>query len=320
MGKSVNQRKQDHNEGSPPGKELERAVHLFAAALDPKAEVLFDHRVPDRDTGELRQVDVWINAKIGNHIPYSVLISCKDYRRPISVPHIDQFIGELRSTGANVGVIYSGSGFTRTAKRKAQSNSIVCCKLYDNRPADMPDAILFPSFLCKARFGIDILHLSSELDFKHWNDFFDFMPLGTQQNLLDMIALDFRSQEKAITAETACRNFPRNWIREYSICEQNPEKPIIVFRVRGVWAKYRGRIEAHLLKGSYCFSNSEFFGSQSGPVIDTQGKDPGPDWEEISESTIALPDQYMVAILTGGDLKNPARESLGLQPIRCSTV
>ena len=59
---------------SKPGRDFEEAVYAFANTL--KAEVLFDHQIPDRDTGELRQCDVWINAKFGEHWPLSILVSC----------------------------------------------------------------------------------------------------------------------------------------------------------------------------------------------------------------------------------------------------
>ena len=58
-----------------PGRKYEEAVYAFAKTLDPSAEVLFDHKMPDRDTGELRQCDVWINAKFAGHWPLSILIS-----------------------------------------------------------------------------------------------------------------------------------------------------------------------------------------------------------------------------------------------------
>lgn len=40
------------------GRKFEEAVYTFARTLDASAEVFFDHKVPDRDTGELRQCDV----------------------------------------------------------------------------------------------------------------------------------------------------------------------------------------------------------------------------------------------------------------------
>ena len=36
-----------------PGREFEEAVYAFVNTLDPSAEVIYDHRVLDRDSGQL---------------------------------------------------------------------------------------------------------------------------------------------------------------------------------------------------------------------------------------------------------------------------
>jgi hypothetical protein len=74
------------------GLAFEKAVHVFANTLDSKAEVLFDHKVPDRDTGTPRQCDVWINAKFGGHWPLSILVSCKDQKKKLNV---SQFVANF---------------------------------------------------------------------------------------------------------------------------------------------------------------------------------------------------------------------------------
>jgi hypothetical protein len=99
-----------------PGREFEEAVYTFAKALDPTAEILFDHSVLDRDTGKPRQCDVWINAKFGGHWPISILVSCKDHNRKLHVGDIGAFCDEVRSTGASTGVISSLDVMNRTVR------------------------------------------------------------------------------------------------------------------------------------------------------------------------------------------------------------
>src|SRR2546430_2453487 len=94
------------------GRDFEEAVFSLVKALDPTADVKFDHKVIDRDTGTPRQVDVWVNGKYGGHFPFSLLISCKDYNRKVTVQQMGTFCDELRSTSASFGVIYSHAGFT----------------------------------------------------------------------------------------------------------------------------------------------------------------------------------------------------------------
>ncbi|MCF7956642.1 MAG: restriction endonuclease, partial [Phycisphaerae bacterium] len=119
-------------------KQFEKDVWAFANTLSTSAEVLFDHKVMDKDTGSQRQVDVWINAKLGNHIPISILVSCKNYKRKLDITHIESFIAEVHSTSASTGVIYSSSGFTKPALKKAESHGMACCRLFRNEPTDIP--------------------------------------------------------------------------------------------------------------------------------------------------------------------------------------
>jgi predicted helicase len=126
-----------------PGSEFEEAVYHFAQKLDPSAEVLFNHSVPDRDTGEPRQCDVWINAKFGGHWPLAILVSCKDHKRKLHSGDIGTFRDEVRSTGASTGIIYSRADFTEPGLRKAQANGFPCCRIYQREPADIPESFFF---------------------------------------------------------------------------------------------------------------------------------------------------------------------------------
>src|SRR5947207_13958805 len=103
------------------GKDFEVAVGQFVRTLTDSAIVNFDHRVPDRHTGKPRQVDVWVTGTFGGHIPFSMLISCKDHKRPLDVPEVESAAAERASTGASMVVLYSSSGFGETALAKADA-------------------------------------------------------------------------------------------------------------------------------------------------------------------------------------------------------
>lgn len=64
---------------------FEIAVAKFIDALDEKSIVKHDVDIPDQDTGEDRQRDVWIEAKIANHFSVSVLVSCKRWKKKLNV-------------------------------------------------------------------------------------------------------------------------------------------------------------------------------------------------------------------------------------------
>jgi Restriction endonuclease len=95
----------------PIWRQFEKAVAAFLAALEPNARVKHDVSIPDVDTGVPRQRDVWIEVKVLGHFPITIYVSCKDVNRPLSQQSLDAIIGELRSSGANLGVVYSTGGF-----------------------------------------------------------------------------------------------------------------------------------------------------------------------------------------------------------------
>ena len=52
---------------------------------------------------------------------------------------IDAFHGEFISSGAQLGVIYSYSGFGPNAIEKAKVLKISCCRLFEDETPDIPD-------------------------------------------------------------------------------------------------------------------------------------------------------------------------------------
>ena len=170
---AVGKKEQIRMKSTPKGKGFEHAVHAFAQSLNPTAEVLFDHKVEDRDTKTLRQCDVWINTTIAGHWPLSVLVSCKDHTRKLHVGDIGAFVNEVNSTGASTGVIYSRYGFTKPAILKAKANGIACCRLFENKQADIPEAITFHQYTCNPYFRFSIDENPDPARFHTWNDIFD---------------------------------------------------------------------------------------------------------------------------------------------------
>jgi hypothetical protein len=295
-------------------KQFEVAVRKFVEALDPSAEVLFDHKVPDRDTGTLRQVDVWVNATYGGHIPISILVSCKDYRRKVNIAHIGTFCDEVRSTGASTGVLYSSSGFSRAALAKAKSNGLACCRLYQDEPADIPECLILSWYLCSPTTALELIEPLPLEGFRTWGDVFN-MEVSNETGkatVLDVIADQFRQHEaEAVEASGASGQFPGDWIAEHTFKSPSGRVQTLRIRLRAHWRRFRGKVEAHLLNGSYCFSNNSFVGSQAGPAVDMLGPAPGPGWEEIDTTSDPLPKSLGFAIRYSGDVRGALLQGLG---------
>ncbi len=99
------------------GTEYQELVAMVARALDPNAEIKTGQWVegPDGD----RDVDVEVRGTVDgkNHF---VLIECKDWKRPVDVQAIDALDSKRLDLSADATIIYSNSGFTKTALRKAE--------------------------------------------------------------------------------------------------------------------------------------------------------------------------------------------------------
>lgn len=301
-----------------PGRDFEAAVFEFARTLDPQAEVLFNHSVLDRDSDTPRQCDVWINARFGGHWPISILVSCKDHRRKLHIGDIGSFIDEIRSTGASMGVIYSKSGFTKPAVRKAKNHGISCCRLYRNEPADIPDLIWFYNFACRSRIKLE---LKSELpvgEYSVWNDVFD-ATVDDENTAIDLLAAVFREgEEQSIASSKTSMGFPADWAAEVEFTKLNRQEASLKIALFILWVKYYATLEATLINGSYCVTDNSFTGTLSGPFIDTQGGDPGPHWIEIRQGDFQLPRERLIAILYAPDFVKSLREGLG--PKRLPTL
>lgn len=286
---------------SKPGYEFERAVYAFVEALDSSAEVLFNHKVQDRDTNTLRQCDVWINAKFGGHWPLSILVSCKDHSRKLNIGDIGTFCNEVHSTGANTGVIYSKSGFTKPAILKAKANSIACCRLYQNEPPDIPEVIWFEHFTCTQSINLVLKTDLRGSKFKTWNDLFDLQGIDSKTIILDIISETFiRSGDQVVSeykelVKEKRDSFPQDWGTELRFTVDEIDREIQV-QIWGHWKRYHARLEASLLSGSYCLTGESFKGEQIGPSIDVKGDHPGEHWVEITEDFLP-PSNMILAVL-----------------------
>lgn len=303
---------------SKKSKDFERAVHEFVAALDPNARVLFDHKVADRDSGKPRQVDVWIEATILQHIPLTICVSCKHHGRRLDQGHIGTFVNEVQSACASTGVIFSSSGFTKPALEKAAKNGIACCRLYRNEPADLPEILVCGScILCSPAFSLDLVELVDPSSATTWNDLFNLLvdKDGNRRTLLESLEAEFRKCEHDAKNHAKTGALPEDWCFECSFGQPNEEGATTRIRVTGRWRYHQAKLEAHYVDGSYCFSSGAFCGTQASPSIDMHSSDPGPGWEALEERPTTVGRPTVVIIRYGGGFAQPAREVYGQQAI-----
>jgi hypothetical protein len=112
------------------GKTLEALVHAIESSISgaPNVRVEAKKRLPDKDTGQLREHDVVLTFSLAHH-EFLLALECRDRSRPIGVPDVEAFHAKCLRTGIGRGVMVSSKGFRRTALRKAESYGIGCLKL-----------------------------------------------------------------------------------------------------------------------------------------------------------------------------------------------
>ena len=98
---------------------FEKDVHRMNQALRPDKEVLHDQRVPDKDSGNPRQIDVTVKDKLTGSLDDA--IECRARSSPQGAPWIEDSQGRKRSLQAREMTLVSKSGFYEPAQVKADA-------------------------------------------------------------------------------------------------------------------------------------------------------------------------------------------------------
>ncbi len=99
------------------GNAYQELAALVAKALDPEADIQTGQWIegPDGD----REVDVAVRGTVDG-APHFIHIECKDWKRPVDIQAIDNLDSKRHDLSADAAILYSNSGFTKNALRKAE--------------------------------------------------------------------------------------------------------------------------------------------------------------------------------------------------------
>ncbi len=115
----------------------------------PEATVRSPDFVPDRDTGQSREVDV------GIHVPRNggstfIAIECRDRKAVQNVEWVEQLICKKQSIGADVLVAITSSRFYRPARIKALKHGVILARMTSKLPEEIGE--LAKSFFITFQF------------------------------------------------------------------------------------------------------------------------------------------------------------------------
>lgn len=291
-------------------RDFEAAVAAFLAALDPSSRVSHDVQLPDEDTGAPRQRDVWIETSFGGHVAIRILVSCKRKKAKIDQQDMDAFIGELRSSGAHKGILYSYSGFTSRALEKAARRGISCCVLYRNQESALPAVLDFVGYYLTENVQLSLSPAPSGSG-PDWSEVIELPALGDDRHraAVDVLADDFRADEAELRERLGPLPPPGRGVETSVILPGAKESSRLVLISQ--WMIYRAKVECWLVNGSYSVTEKDFKGSFSTPAIDTWSSHPGPGWERIGLEELGDAKSFSVIFRLASDVADGVRAWAG---------
>lgn len=113
-----------------PGENLQRLVRALEQAINAASNITIESpkRLPDKDTGRLREHDVVLTFAFSHH-NLILALECRDRSRRVGVPDVEAFRNKCDRTGVHRAIIVSATGFTKTALTKAATMEIGCLGL-----------------------------------------------------------------------------------------------------------------------------------------------------------------------------------------------
>jgi len=297
---------------------FEKAVAVFLQTLDKNARVTHNVSVPDKDTGKLRQRDIWIETVICKQFPIKIYVSCKFKTRKISQQDMDAVIGELLSNCAHKGVIFSKAGFSKEAIDKAKKHDISCCKLYDNHAPDLPEVLFCKLYLFRSEFYFipkDIRTKNPPITYQELFDMEVKNSSGVSSKLIDELYCEWGKLEKeAIKKNNSGNCLPKNLLLNVSFKDGESRAEInIDLGIR--WKGFEATLEAFLANGSYSFTENCFIGKQFGPAINIKSEHPGQGWKLLDKKP-EISRNSLILTLSGGDWRGHLTQLIGKNKIK----
>lgn len=98
--------------------EYQEAVALFYEQVNGFGNVKRNVMVPDKITGQPRQIDVLIEIEAKGY-PLKMVVDAKFHSAPVNVREVESIIALADAVGANKAILVVANGWTEPAKKKA---------------------------------------------------------------------------------------------------------------------------------------------------------------------------------------------------------
>jgi hypothetical protein len=102
-------------------RQYEEKTFKIVKQLNPRASVYHNVKIMGKLSKTKRQVDVQL---VDTNSYEFVAFECKDYKKPVDIPVIEEFATKLKDLGTKKGAVVSNSGFSKTAVTLAEALNI----------------------------------------------------------------------------------------------------------------------------------------------------------------------------------------------------
>lgn len=99
----------------------ETEVYEHLTDLFPGASITMDVQLPGRHSKRDRQIDVLVEDDVAG-FPISIVVDAKHYARPLTVTHVDEFIGLLQDVNVKCGMLVTPIGYSKAAIHRAHNS------------------------------------------------------------------------------------------------------------------------------------------------------------------------------------------------------
>lgn len=130
----------------PKWKKYEDLVYEIQKEISPEAEIIPNDRIYGQDSKTDRQIDISIKRSIGQ-FTLLIIIDCKDYKVPVDVKDVGEFVSLVKDVRANKGALVSSIGFTEAALEMAKTHGIDTLRHVDTKSIDWKTYITIPVLL-----------------------------------------------------------------------------------------------------------------------------------------------------------------------------
>lgn len=127
-----------------PWQEFEAIVEKLHRAFYSGAVIQRNDRILGQNSNRRRQIDISIRQKLGLE-EILIIVECKRLNRKMGVSAVEAFVGLREDVRADVGLLVSASGFTKSAREVAERKKISLYSIRDTEAEDWPNGFRVPA-------------------------------------------------------------------------------------------------------------------------------------------------------------------------------